>query len=155
MTSFIAPQFTEGLRELQLRCRRVRVPTPRWFAVDRGDVFDRDLTATRLGTFHLHLSRVAGLLADLLVRRRFVLDVQLRGSVRFEKEDLRFGRDAMIDLVHDRAAEGEPLEIRSLAIGVSQRENPFALRQTAIHQVWPYKVFLGQFRNLVMAVLEQ
>src|ERR1051325_7551093 len=93
--------------ELEFGDGTFRVPAARGFAADGRDVLDRNLPSSGLGSLDLDLRRNAGLLIDLLVRSGFVLDVKLWRYIRLEIEDAGLGRDAVIDLVEDRAAEGE------------------------------------------------
>src|SRR6516162_3229497 len=117
----------ESSDKLQLRGLRFRIPAARRLAVDGRDVLDRNLAAACFRPLYFHFGRVAGLLADLLIGGGLVFDEQLRRSLRFEKEDLRFGRNTMIDLVHDCAAKFKSLEVGRLTIRVSARKDPFTI----------------------------
>jgi len=77
------------------------------------------------------------------VRRRFVADVENLRRVWREVQDAGFLRDAAVNLVENRAAEGEPLEVARLAIGVGAGENFFPVRQAAEEKFLPDKQFLG------------
>src|SRR5262245_55481631 len=96
---------SNGSRKRHARGGRLGIPTARRLAVDGRNVLDGNLPAPRLGAFDFHLGGFARLLVDLLIGSGFVLDVKLSRRVRFEEQNLGFGRDAMIDLVQDRAAK--------------------------------------------------
>src|SRR6266542_854586 len=115
------------LGKLQLRGRGFGVPAAGGFAVDRADVFDRNLAASGLGAFDFDLRGVAGLLRNFLIRGGLVLDVKLGGGVRLEEEDPRFERDAMVDLFHDGPAKFEALQVRGFPIRISAGKDAVAL----------------------------
>src|SRR5205085_1819693 len=117
-------------------------------------ILDRDLAPASLRAFNFHIRRLASLLIDLLVCRRLVLDVKLGRRVRLEKEDLRFGRNAMIYLVHDRPTEFESLQISRLPVGVRAGEDPVAFRQPEIDQVRPNEELFRQLDYLIMAIFK-
>src|SRR5439155_14640814 len=104
----------------------------RRFGSDGRNVFVRDLASACLRAFDFDLRRVAGLLADLLVRGGLVPDVKNLRRVRREEQDAGLVRDAKIRLVQDGPAEFESFEVAGLAVGVGAREHTLALRQPAV-----------------------
>lgn len=112
------------------------------------------MTAARFGPFDFDLSRIARLLIYFLVRSGFVLDVELGRSFGFEEEDLRFRGNTMVNLVHNRSAEFEALQVGRFPVGVSAGENALTVGQTSEEQVGADELFLGQLNDLVMAVFE-
>src|SRR5207253_10180172 len=90
----------------------------------------------------------------LLIRGGLIADIKLSRRVRFEKQDLRFEGDAVIDLVQNRAPKSEPLQIGRLAVRVSQRKDALALGQAAVNHVRTNEHFLRQLNHFEMAILE-
>jgi len=104
-----------ALRKNNFRRGFLLVPAAGWFGGDGRDVFDRELTTERFRRLHLDLLRVARLLRDFLVRRGFVADVKGFRRIRRKIQDAGFFRNAGIDLVQDRAAEGEAFSVSAEA----------------------------------------
>src|SRR5512145_2885622 len=88
------------------------------------------------------------------MRRGLVTDEEFGRRVRLEKEDARLLRNAEVFLVQDCAAECKPLQVARVAVGVGAGKHTLTLREAAVKQVRPDKQFLGQFGDLVVAVLE-
>src|SRR5450759_4638374 len=119
------------------RRSRLLIPAARWLGGDGRNVFDGDLTAARLRAFDFDLVRVARLLADLLMRRGLVADVENFRRFGCEEKNARFFRDARVSLVQNRTAEREAFEVTRVAVGVGAGEHAFALRQAAEKQFRP------------------
>ena len=107
-----------------------------------------------LGIFDFNFRRIVRLLVYFLVSRWFIFDVKLRRSFWFEIQDLRFRRNAMVNLVHDRAAEFEAFQVGRFAISVSARENELPVGQACKDKVRADELLLRQFSDLIMAVFE-
>ncbi len=66
--------LTGALHEFQFRGGGGRVPAARGFAGDGADFLDRNLAAARFRAFDFDVAGLARLLADFLIRGRFVTD---------------------------------------------------------------------------------